>query len=178
MNDEVWKPVLQYEGFYEISNKGVVRGVERTVSFSQGSRIIRSRVLCTRLNNCGYIELRLSKNSITKTKFPHVLLAQAFIPNPENKPFVNHKNGIKTDIRLENLEWSTHSENIKHAYQIGLFSGMKKETPVIDICTNMSFSSIKKAADFYSIPYSTCKNYLNGKRKNITSLRYLNRDAA
>ena len=179
MLKEIWKAIQNFEGYYEVSIAGQVRSLERVVAHPICKGItIKPKILDTRINNSGYLEVRLSKNGETKTKFLHILLAQVFIPNPENKPFVNHKNGIKTDIRLENLEWSTHSENILHAYRTGLCSTTKKEAPVIDICTNKSFPSIKKAADYYSIPYSTCKGYLNGYRKNITCLRLLNEDAA
>lgn len=173
-----WMPINDYEGYYELHESGEVRSIKRIVIHGNWNRRVESKILKRRINNCGYIEVRLSKDGETKTKFLHVLLAQVFIPNPDNKPFVNHKNGIKTDIRLDNLEWSTHSENILHAYKTGLYNVSKKETPVIDICTNVSFPSIKKAADYYSIPYSTCKGYLNGNRKNITCLRYLKKDAA
>ena len=66
----------------------------------------------------GYFIVRFYKNSKTTRFLVHRLVAQAFIPNPKNKPVVNHKNGIKTDNRVENLEWSTHSENQQHKYLV------------------------------------------------------------
>lgn len=68
----------------------------------------------------GYWCVTLWKNNIKETKGIHVLLGENFIPNPLNKPMINHINGIKTDIRLINLEWNTGSENTKHAISIGL----------------------------------------------------------
>ncbi|WP_018611900.1 HNH endonuclease [Segetibacter koreensis] len=102
----------------------------------------------------------------------HRLLALAYVPNPDGKPYVNHINEIKTDIRPENLEWSTHQENVLHAYRTGLISKKSQMKIVVDRCTGETFQSVKEAAQARSIPYSTCKNYLNGRRPNITSLRY------
>jgi hypothetical protein len=68
----------------------------------------------------GYALFSLSKNGKTKTIMAHRLVAQAFLPNPKNKKTINHINGIKTDNRVDNLEWNTHSENITHAFRTGL----------------------------------------------------------
>lgn len=111
---EEWKDVIGYEWAYIISSRGVIISLERKISYKQRSkkveRKIDRRVLKQCMsNNCWYFMVKIG--SI------HTLLAQAFIANPNNKPCVNHKNWIKTDNRLENLEWCTNSENQLHAYE-------------------------------------------------------------
>ncbi len=170
--EEIWKKIQGYEGYYEISNTDKVRSLERMVSCAKGYRKINRKLIKARINNCGYLDVRLSKDGITRTKFIHVLKAQAFIPNPaSDKKEVNHKNGNKLDNSLNNLEWVNHSENVQHAYDTKLIN--LKTKPIIDICSGKQFSSAKEAAHIYQIKYHTLRNYLNGGiAKNPTCLAY------
>lgn len=105
--NEIWKDVKDYKGIYEVSSYGKVRN------------IVDKHILKPGLTSKGYYNVILCKNKLHKGISIHRLVALAFIPNPKNKKQVNHINGIKTDNRVENLEWTTCSENIIHSYKIG-----------------------------------------------------------
>jgi len=118
---EIWRDILGYEGFYKISNFGRVLSLIPHNGTS-------NRKLKNLLNKTGYYQVGLHINGSKKKMFlVHRLIANAFIPNPENKPCVNHINGKKTDNRIENLEWCTHSENTTHAFETKLKEAAKGE---------------------------------------------------
>jgi hypothetical protein len=111
------KELQGYEGLYLIDSLGNVISMPK----QSGSRFVNQySILTTKINRMGYKEVALSKNGKTKTILLHRLIAKHFIENPNNYPCVNHKNGIKTDNRLENLEWTTKKENTRHAYNNNL----------------------------------------------------------
>ena len=124
---EIWKDVIGLEELYEVSSLGRVRTKQKIRWNSKCFANRRVRYLNLRVHPWGYIYVGLTKNK-TQTRFAvHRLVACAFSPNPENKPFVNHIDGNKTNNNANNLEWVTRSENAKHAFRIGLQSnkGMK-----------------------------------------------------
>ena len=111
----------------------------------------------------GYRGIQFFNKNIGKNMLIHRLIAQAFIPNPENKPQINHKNGIKIDNRIENLEWCTITENIRHAFKIKLNSGRKGESQwnaklnahqVLDIRNRLQTSSSKELAKEFNVSSS------------------------
>lgn len=115
---EIWKPIKNYEGFYEVSNLGNVKRLESYTRHPSGSRkIVRERIL--KLSNCnGYRIVMITNENSRLNKMIHRLVAEAFIINPESKKHVNHINGIKHDNRVENLEWNTPKENENHKVHV------------------------------------------------------------
>lgn len=159
-----WVPIPHFMGIYEININGSIR--------SKHKRYF-NHIVSQRIDRAGYWVVRLNKNGKTRTLFVHRLLAQIFLVKPEEKCCVNHINGIKTDNRIENLEWVTHGENMKHAYDMNLIKALLgKEREVVDTCTGKKYKSIREASKLLHIAYSTIKNYLNGKRRNMTCLQY------
>lgn len=114
---EQWKSVIGYEGFYEVSDHGRVRSLGRVIMRKNGSPLrIPPKVKAQCEGTHGYMVVSLSTEGITTTHCVHRLVAEAFIPNPDEKRCVNHINEVKTDNRLFNLEWATQSENFWHSY--------------------------------------------------------------
>jgi hypothetical protein len=130
---ELWRDINNYECLYQVSSIGNVRSLNRSVyhSGNKSQSRIKGKLLKPRINNRGYWDLRLSKDGKRRTHFIHRLMGEAFLSNPFKKSEINHKNGIKTDNRLENLEWVTHSENMIHAFKLGLCKGRKMQTIIV-----------------------------------------------
>ena len=114
--NEIWKPIKDFERYYEISDKGRVRSLDRYVSRSDGgTQFVEGINLVISYNPGGYAKVNLNKNGVATVGYVARLVAMHFIPNPDNKREVNHINGDKTDNRVQNLEWVTPSENIRHS---------------------------------------------------------------
>jgi len=119
-NKEVWKPVDDYRGLYEVSNLGRVKSLPTESGGMRGKRGRKGQLLKGGLGGRGYLHVTLRKAGIKKTVNIHCLVIKAFLPKKYKELEANHKNGIKTDNRLENLEWVTKSENQHHALKMGL----------------------------------------------------------
>lgn len=134
---EIWKPITGYEGLYEVSDLGRVRGLNRIVKKSNGYNYnSKGRILRPRNKPNGYLFVSLHKLCKPMNLFIHRIVAEAFIPNPEGKKTVNHKNGIKTDNRVENLEWTTYSENHLHSFrELHRISGSKGRSGALSKCS-------------------------------------------
>lgn len=150
--EEEWKPIKGYEGIYEVSNMGRVKSLHR----SQG------RILKQYTQDNGYVKVNLSKNGTHNTKRVHRLVATAFIPNPHNKPEVNHIDGNKENNNVDNLEWCTREYNVRHAFHNGL---MKKNTQqkksVILYKKYGEYKSITEAAKALSVTRRALSRAIN-----------------
>lgn len=120
MELEIWKDVAGYEGYYKVSNLGRVKSLERKVKFRTFKKLVKSRILTPRISDSGYYTVNISKDGKGNMKYLARIIAIAFIPNPDNKPQVNHIDGNKINNCISNLEWVTNAENQKHAYKLGL----------------------------------------------------------
>ena len=110
-----WRTIKDFEGLYEISDNGILYS------------LITNTILKSSIGNHGYNVVSLHKDKKQKTKTVHRLLAKTFIPNPNNLPMVNHKDGVKTNNYVDNLEWCTSEYNNAHAVETGLRTHAKGE---------------------------------------------------
>ena len=124
MENEIWRPIKDYERLYEVSNLGRVSSLDReTIDTIGRKHYIKGRILKQGKDNHGYLVVALTKNGKSKTVRVHRLVAEAFIPNPENKPCIDHINTIKDDNRIENLRWATPKENMNNELTKDKFEG-------------------------------------------------------
>jgi hypothetical protein len=119
---EEWQPVVGFESHYAVSSFGRVRSVDREAQRkgASGSHHKIGQLLTQDVTPRGYCRIQLMKDGKRKNMLVHRMVADAFIPNPDNKPAVNHKNGMKAHNHVANLEWATYSENLQHAYDNNL----------------------------------------------------------
>lgn len=158
MTREIWKDIEGYEGLYQVSNLGRV------------TRVTTNRILKSSKHVSGYLMVNLSKNSVTSHQRIHRLVAQAFIPNPENKPDINHVDEDKTNNNVNNLEWSTRKENCNHGTRNERIS---KINSITIISTNLKtgesreFYGINDCARQLELQASNITHVLKGRRKQV-----------
>jgi len=115
--EEIWKDIEGYEDLYQVSSLGRIKSLERFIELKNGSvREVQEKIMYCGISNSGYYCTWLVKDKKKKGVFVHVLVAKAFIPNPENKREVDHLNFDKLDNKIENLCWATPKENTKRAF--------------------------------------------------------------
>lgn len=162
------KPVKGFEGLYEVSDAGYVQTVEHTITDKAGHQYtIKSRVLKPSKIGRGYLAVYLRKEGKTYVQYVHRLVAEAFVPNPDNKPIVNHKNGNKLKCEASNLQWSTYSENNQHAYDTGLkpkgegqYKARLTENQVREIKQNGKYTTYENIARKYGVSKATIRDVL------------------
>lgn len=118
MKQEFWKDVKGYEGLYKVSNLGRVKALERKITYSNGTEHTYPEKLKSQVNSCGYLAVTLCKNGKHKQIKVHRLVAEAFLPNNNNLPQVNHKDENKHNNNVENLEWCSAKYNCKYGSRI------------------------------------------------------------
>lgn len=142
--NEIWKDIEGYEGYYQVSNLGRVKSLERRVPVKNGYfRVKKMAFKKEQRINSGYMIVNLSRGFI-KNHLIHRLVASAFIPNPHNLETVNHINGVKTDNIVSNLEWNSYSQNLSHALATGLRKPKNRALTETEALTAVTIMSVKK----------------------------------
>lgn len=180
---EVWKDIKDYEGYYQISNFGNVRSLDRyVVSKSGWSKFVKGRILKSSLHHYGYLQVSLLKNNKAVSIWVHSLVANAFLDNPNNLPCVNHKNEIKTDNRVENLEWCTIAYNNNYGNRnmnisLSQRNDRNKSKKVIQYDKQMNkisiFPSVMEASRCTGVKESSIRNVCKQKTHYLTAGGYI-----
>lgn len=160
---EIWKDIVGHDD-YQISNFGRMKSLKYNKC-----RILKGCIIL------GYRHFNFSNNGITQLFKVHRAVAFAFIPNPQNKPDVNHIDGNRGNNHVSNLEWCTASENMQHAVRTGLIPPNVNGKKVICLKTKQIYPSAKIASSVLGYNHRTLCNMLNRKftkQKNKTTLRY------
>lgn len=176
---EEWRDVLNFEGLYLISNLGNVKSVERFKRNNSGTQFVNERLLSLTPDKDGYLRVCLSKDGLHYVKSVHRLVAEAFIPNTNNLPVVNHKNEDKQDNRVENLEWCTVQYNTM--YGTGrLRTSMKQGRAVeqLDLYGNIieTFYSMSVASKMTGVPQPNIHKVCNGDRRTAGGYKWRYKD--
>ena len=169
--EEIWKDIRGYEGLYQISNLGRIKSLPKwRVKYGYGEIILKQSI-----GKKGYKVISLNKNKKRKQYKVHRLIAEAFIPNPENKPQINHIDGNKLNNDINNLEWCTQNENIQHAYNTGLYKNyspppVRQKRKIIQYSLDGQFIKywigIADTAKKLNCDYSNIVNCCRGKQKS------------
>ena len=169
---EIWKDILGFETRYQISNLGRVKSLIRTFTKKDGVKMTIGGKLLT-IQESEYLKVSFSECGNTNTFTIHRLIAIAFIPNPKNKPQVNHIDGNKHNNDIQNLEWCTSRENVIHAIDSGLMNGRLKgsknhfsklnEVEVLYIRKNFNHTNIsmKELTSKFNIKKATLYRIIN-----------------
>lgn len=167
--EEIWRDIVGYEGYYEVSNLGRIRCCER---IDKIGRHKKSKILKLYKQHDGYLRICLHKDCKQKKFLVHRLVAETFIPNENESPEVNHINGKKDDNRVENLEWITREENMLHAFNTGLATAWNKKK-VICIETGEIFESTSEAERIMKLCVNKVSAVCRGVRKSTGGYTFM-----
>ena len=146
---EIWNDIKNYEGFYQVSNFGNVKSIDRVVPFRNSTRIIKEKQLKVRYEKNGYQVVSFYIDGVEIKKKVHRLVAEAFIENDLNKPQVNHIDGNKTNNIVYNLEWVTSYENVVHSYKNNLQAKNRPKKIIVNLNTGIFYIGIKDLLKMY-----------------------------
>ncbi|EXZ16572.1 NUMOD4 motif family protein [Bacteroides fragilis str. J-143-4] len=172
MKNEFWKAVEGYEGYYEISNKGRIKSIDRMVKQGGSLRIVRERYKKIHIGPYGYPCVTLCKDRKSKSIPVHLLMARNFIPNPLNKPFVDHINTNREDYRIENLRWVTAKENANNPLTL---KHCKEKTYISDVSLRANITKRKKQTKTAPKPvfqFDKNGNFINGYESSREAQRH------
>jgi len=141
--NETWLPVPGFIGEYEVSTLGNARSITKTVNGHNGPKVRKGRLLKQAISN-GYLFFKASSKNISQKISIHRMVATLFVDNPDRKPTVNHKDGIKTNNHYKNLEWATHSEQTCHAIRTGLYI---QNPPPVKLGDKLSMETRRKMSE-------------------------------
>lgn len=170
MEQVMWRPVNGYEGLYEVSNDGQVRSFDTYIECGYGAkRLHKGKIIPSRANNRGYLTITLWRSGKQFRTTVHRLVAEAFIPNVDNKPQVNHIDGDISNNRADNLEWVTDDENKAHSsIAVGGTQRPKKAVVVTKKTTGevFHFNGLKVAERALHLDHGTAMKVLSGRQKS------------
>lgn len=160
--NEVWKDIPDYEGIYQVSNKGRIKSLARIV----GNCKRKDKIIVPKDNGSGYYKVNLYKNGKHKNHYVHKLVASVFINNENNKPCINHKDYNRKNNNVENLEWVTYKENNNYSYYAE-HAALKNSLRVLVV--DLDNNPIKMFASIHQ-----CGRYFNADASHISDIIHNN----
>lgn len=165
---EIWKDVKGYEGIYQVSNTGKLKRVEH--KRADKNYILKEKIMRPSVDKDGYFYVKLRKEGKSKQVFIHRLVAEAFLDNSSKLPTINHKDGMKQNNTVVNLEFCTFSQNTKHAYDNNLIKHFTRKVKCIE--SGVVYNSLKEAGNETGIGYKNIWKCCRGILKTSGGYRW------